>query len=253
MAKARRPLTLAVAVREAHPELEDAEGAIRAGRVRVDGVVRNNPAALVRPDAAVLVSGPALLRGEAKLRAALAAFDVAVAGRVALDVGAAAGGFTKALLAAGARRVYAVDAGYGQLLGSLRQDPRVVNLEATNLGALSPALVPEPVEVFTVDVSYLSLTHAVPQLSRVKIAADADLIALVKPMFELRLGAPPADAERLEAARRTAIAGVEAAGWRVVASIPSPLPGARGAREFLVHARRVVDGATEPPPGTAAP
>ncbi len=76
------------------------------------------------------------LRGEAKLRAALAAFDVRVTGRVCLDVGAAAGGFTRVLLEAGASRVYAVDAGFGQLLGSLRQDPRVVNLEATNVAAL---------------------------------------------------------------------------------------------------------------------
>src|SRR5207248_8695281 len=115
------------------------------------------------PDAAVLVSGPPLLRGETKLRAALAAFDVSVAGRVALDVGAAAGGFTRALLAAGARRVYAVDAGYGQLLGSLRQDPRVVNLEATNLGELSVDLIPDQVELVTLDLSYLALAAAVPQ------------------------------------------------------------------------------------------
>jgi 23S rRNA (cytidine1920-2'-O)/16S rRNA (cytidine1409-2'-O)-methyltransferase len=186
-----------------------------------------------------------VLRGEAKLRAALAAFGVPVADRVALDVGAAAGGFTKVLLEAGAARVYAVDAGHGQLLGSLRQDPRVVNLEATNLGALSAEVVPEPIAVFTVDVSYLSLALAVPQLARVEIAPAADLIALVKPMFELRLGAPPADEEHLEAARRRAIAAIGAAGWHVVGSIPSPVLGARGAREFLVHARRAASQAPD--------
>jgi 23S rRNA (cytidine1920-2'-O)/16S rRNA (cytidine1409-2'-O)-methyltransferase len=246
MAKRQRPLTLLEAVEIAQPGVDHVEEAILGGRVRVDGVVRTNPAARVRPGAAVLVSGPIVLRGEAKLRAALAAFDVPVAGRVALDVGAAAGGFTRVLLEAGAARVYAVDAGHGQLLGSLRQDPRVVNLEATNLGALSVEAVPEPVDVFTVDVSYLSLTLAVPQLARVEIAPAADLIALVKPMFELRLGAPPAEEELLEEARRRAVAGIGAAGWEVTGSILSPVSGARGAREFLVHARR---GAGQGPDG----
>jgi 23S rRNA (cytidine1920-2'-O)/16S rRNA (cytidine1409-2'-O)-methyltransferase len=105
---------------------------------------------------------PQPLAGEAKLRAALAAFAPAVQGRIALDVGAAAGGFTRVLLEAGARRVYAVDAGFGQLLGSLRQDPRVVNLERTNLGVLDAALVPDPIELVTIDVSYISLASAVP-------------------------------------------------------------------------------------------
>jgi 23S rRNA (cytidine1920-2'-O)/16S rRNA (cytidine1409-2'-O)-methyltransferase len=178
------------------------------------------------------------LRGEAKLEAALAAFDVAVEDRVALDVGAAAGGFTTVLLRHKAARVYAVDAGFGQLLGSLRQDPRVVNLERTNLGQLDRHLVPEPVALVTVDVSYLSLTEAVPQLDRLQLAPPADLIALVKPMFELQLPQPPEDEPRLSEALERAGRGLEQAGWRVTASIASPVEGRRGAREFLVHARR---------------
>ena len=178
------------------------------------------------------------LRGEAKLRAALDGFAVPVQGRVALDVGAAAGGFTRVLLERGARLVYAVDAGHGQLLGSLRQDPCVVNLEGVNLGDLEPSLVREPVELFTVDVSYLSLADAAPQLENVRIAPDADLVALVKPMFELGLAAPPADQARLAEALNQAVAGVERAGWTVVATLPSRVTGARGAREHLLHARR---------------
>ncbi|MBV9099737.1 MAG: TlyA family rRNA (cytidine-2'-O)-methyltransferase [Candidatus Dormibacteraeota bacterium] len=180
---------------------------------------------------------PAPLRGEAKLQAALEAFAVPVSGRVALDVGAAAGGFTRVLLRAGAARVYAVDAGHGQLLGSLRQDPRVVNLEATNLGSLDRVLVPDAVEVVTVDVSYLSLTDAVPQLRGVTLASGADLLALVKPMFELHLGRAPVDAESVQAAAGRAAAGVAAAGWRVLGIVPSPVTGARGAPEMLLHAR----------------
>src|SRR5439155_15866930 len=112
------------------------------------------------------------LRGEAKLEAALSVFPVDLRRRAALDVGAAAGGFTRVLLAAGARRVYAVDAGHGQLLGSLRQDPRVVVLESTNLGDLDRKLAPETVDVVTIDVSYLALREAVAQPERIWIVPD---------------------------------------------------------------------------------
>jgi 23S rRNA (cytidine1920-2'-O)/16S rRNA (cytidine1409-2'-O)-methyltransferase len=152
-------------VQLAHPQL-DAADAIERGLVRVDGRIVTNPRSLVPDGASVtLVSREVPLRGEAKLEAALAAFGVDVRGRVALDLGASAGGFTRALLRAGAARVYAVDAGYGQLLGSLRQDQRVVDLERTNLGALSAALVPDEVGVVTADLSYVPLAVALPQLA----------------------------------------------------------------------------------------
>jgi 23S rRNA (cytidine1920-2'-O)/16S rRNA (cytidine1409-2'-O)-methyltransferase len=172
------------------------------------------------------------------LRAALSGFDVLIAGRVCLDLGAAAGGFTRVLLEAGASRVYAVDAGFGQLLGSLRQDPRVVNLEATNVAALDGRLIPEAIEVVTVDVSYLALAAAVAQLDRITIASDADLIGLVKPMFELRLATAPSEPGVVAAATERAAAGIVAAGWQVVGAMPSPVLGGRGAVEALIHARR---------------
>jgi 23S rRNA (cytidine1920-2'-O)/16S rRNA (cytidine1409-2'-O)-methyltransferase len=243
----RRALSLLEYVRRERPEADDPEALIGAGLVRVDGVVRTSGAFAVRPGAAVVIAPGAALRGEAKLRAALERFEVAVAGRVALDVGAAAGGFTRVLLEAGASRVYAVDAGHGQLLGSLRQDARVVNLEATNVGVLTAAHVPEAVEVVTVDVSYLSLAGAVAQVNRIAVASGADLVGLVKPMFELRLGQPPEDETRLQQALALAIAGVEGAGWRVTGSMPSPVRGARGAREFLIRAARVQTPALGPP------
>lgn len=181
---------------------------------------------------------PVPLRGEAKLRAALERFGVLVEGRVCLDLGAAAGGFTRVLLEAGASRVYAIDAGFGQLLGSLRQDERVVNLEATNVARLDTRLVPDAIEVVTVDVSYLALAAAVAQLDRIVLAPGADLVGLVKPMFELRLATAPVDHEQVEEATRRASAGIEAAGWNVMATMPSPVLGARGAVEALIHARR---------------
>src|SRR4051794_36798369 len=148
----------------------------------------------------------------------------------------AAGGSPHVLLDAGARRVYAVDAGHGQLAGRLRQDPRVVNLEATNLGSLSCQLVPDPVDVVTLDLSYLSLADAVPQLAALDLAAGVDLIALVKPMFELHLDHAPTDPDSLAAAVTAARAGVTAAGWTVAATMESPVRGARGAVEALLHA-----------------
>jgi 23S rRNA (cytidine1920-2'-O)/16S rRNA (cytidine1409-2'-O)-methyltransferase len=178
------------------------------------------------------------LRGEAKLRAALAVFGVDVRGRTCLDVGAAAGGFTRVLLESGAARVYAVDAGFGQLLGSLRQDPRVLNLEATNVSKLDMRLVPDPIDVVTIDVSYLALAAAAAQLGGIVLAADADLVGLVKPMFELRLPTAPTDQKTVEAAIERAATGIEEAGWRVVGSMPSPVLGGRGAVEALLHARR---------------
>jgi 23S rRNA (cytidine1920-2'-O)/16S rRNA (cytidine1409-2'-O)-methyltransferase len=238
----KRLRKLAELVAETYPELDTAE-AIRSGSISVDGVAAVNPQSLVRDGASVTLraQGGVPLRGEAKLAAALDGFAIGVGGRVALDVGAAAGGFTRVLLRHGARRVYAVDAGHGQLLGSLRQDERVVNLERTNLADLDPRLVPDEIGVVTVDVSYLSLTAAIPQLNgRVLFAPRADLVALVKPQFELGLGRPPTAADALAEALERAVAGIGRAGWRVVAAAESPVRGSRGAVEFLVHAVRLL-------------
>jgi 23S rRNA (cytidine1920-2'-O)/16S rRNA (cytidine1409-2'-O)-methyltransferase len=213
----------------------DAAGLIRRGAVRVDGRIVTNPRSLVRAGAAIVVRDPPQLRGEVKLAFALRAFRVDVGGRIALDAGAAAGGFTSALLRAGAARVYAVDAGFGQLRGSLRRDPRVVNLERVNIGELTHALVPDLVDVVTLDLSYLAVARAVRELDGVRLARAAELIALVKPMFELQLAEMPRDANRLRRAVSRAAAGMTADGWSVVRS---PVEGSRGAVEFFVHAVR---------------
>ena len=222
------------------PDVDDVSRAIAGGRVSVDGRVVSNPASLVRQDARIVVRRERTLRGTAKLAAALRAFTVDVVGRTALDLGAAAGGFTSALLNAGAGRVYAVDAGVGQLTGRLRQDARVVNLEGVNLGRLDTTLVPDQIDVVTIDLSYLSLADALPQLERLAFNAGADLIALVKPMYELGWSRPPApdDLEAIGEAVRRATSGIEAVPWCVEADLRSPVTGGRGAVEWLVHARR---------------
>lgn len=178
------------------------------------------------------------LRGSVKLAAALDAFEISVSERVCLDIGASTGGFTTTLIERGAARVYAVDAGHGQLLGSLRQDPRVVNLESTNVGLLTRSLVPESVDIVSIDVSYLSLRAAVEQLSDLDFAATATLVGLVKPMFELRLDHAPTDDVSLDRAIAAASDGVSRCGWNVVAAMASPVPGAKGAVEGFLHARR---------------
>jgi 23S rRNA (cytidine1920-2'-O)/16S rRNA (cytidine1409-2'-O)-methyltransferase len=227
-------------VRSVRPDIIDPVAAIAARRLIVDGRIVTNPRALVPSGAAVAIRPSRPLRGEDKLRAALDAFDVEVSGRICVDLGAAAGGFTRVLLERGAAKVIAVDAGHGQLLGALRRHARVLNLERTNVSDLAGA-VPRcwDVEVVTMDLSYLSVAAAVPQLEALRLASDADLVALVKPMFELRLAEPPRDERRLRAALRSARRGVEGdRRWVVVATIRSPVPGARGAREWLIHARR---------------
>ncbi|MEA3020008.1 MAG: rRNA (cytidine1920-2-O)/16S rRNA (cytidine1409-2-O)-methyltransferase [Actinomycetota bacterium] len=175
------------------------------------------------------------LHGREKLSFALGAAGVDAGGAVAFDCGASTGGFTRALLDAGVARVYAVDAGFGQLLGSLRQDPRVTNMERTNL---ADARVPEAVGIVTLDLSYLSLADALPQL-HLDYDPGATLIALVKPMFELHLAQLPDDQP---SALADSLALVEAAaagnGWQVTMSVESPIRGRAGALEGFVHARR---------------
>jgi 23S rRNA (cytidine1920-2'-O)/16S rRNA (cytidine1409-2'-O)-methyltransferase len=235
------------AILRQHPEIQDPVALIHGGRVFADGTAVTNPASRVAANASVTVRAPRPLRGTLKLQAALAAFDCTVAGRTALDIGASTGGFTIALLEAGARHVYALDAGHGQLLGSLRQDPRVTNLERTNLADIEPDRIPEPVEVVAIDISYLAIADATPQLGALRLAADAELIALVKPMFELHLPRPPRDPEQLAGAVDRAATALAAHDWSVVEELASPIRGRNGAIEFFVHAvRRMPRGAALP-------
>ena len=216
----------------------EAVAVIVAGRVRVNGVVVTNPNARITADAVVAVVPQRVLRGTVKLQAALAQFGPKVSGRVCLDVGAAAGGFTAALLEAGASRVYAVDAGYGQLAGWLRQDGRVVNLERTNLAELAPALIPEAVEVVCLDLSYLALADAVPQLGSVYVSEGAQLIALVKPTFELHAPSLIVDRYAIDKAVAAAAAALESGGWSVADETVSVTGGGGALEVFICGTRR---------------
>ncbi|HET8618627.1 MAG TPA: SAM-dependent methyltransferase [Acidimicrobiales bacterium] len=234
-----RLVPLLDALAKQHPEVTDPEAMLAAQRVRVDGSIVTNPRARIRSDAGITIRPEDVPRGRDKLGGALRLLGVDVHDRVCLDVGASTGGFTLALLEGGAGRVYAVDVGHGQLLGRLRADPRVVNLERTNVADLTPALVPEPVSTMVVDVSRLSLGEAVRQATeRVPLDPEAVLVGLVKPMFELRRGDLPSEPEDLADACDRAATAVDAAGWTVLDVVDSPLRGARGAVEYFLHARR---------------
>jgi 23S rRNA (cytidine1920-2'-O)/16S rRNA (cytidine1409-2'-O)-methyltransferase len=233
-------------VRSTRPDIADPVAAIASRRLTVGGRIVTSTRSLVPADAAVTLRPSRPLRGEDKLRVALDAFGVEVPGRTCLDVGASAGGFTRVLLERGAIKVIAVDAGHGQLRGFLRVHSRVLSLERTNLSELGRA-VPRcwDVDLITMDLSYLSVAEAVPQLEALRVSPDADLIALVKPMFELHLSAPPTEERQLRSALERARRGVERQGrWAVAATMTSPVTGTRGAREWLLHARR-----TDPAPG----
>jgi 23S rRNA (cytidine1920-2'-O)/16S rRNA (cytidine1409-2'-O)-methyltransferase len=227
-------------LRQRFPDIHDPAELISEGEVLVDGAPVFNPRAFVRADAAIKLVRAKPLRGTAKLAHAIDVFGLDVKGLVAVDIGAAAGGFTRALLDAGAARVYAVDAGVGQLRGALRSDPRVVNLERTNLGDLTDEQVPEVVNLVTMDLSYLAVSAAVPQLDRLRLNAGADLIALIKPTFELHSGQLAAEPQQVVDAADEAEGALRRSGWDLAGRTGSPVLGSRGAVEVLLHAKRTV-------------
>ncbi|HAI21317.1 MAG TPA: TlyA family rRNA (cytidine-2'-O)-methyltransferase [Clostridiales bacterium UBA8153] len=243
----RRRLDQALVERGLAGSLQEAAGLILAGRVFSGDRRLDKLGTMVRPEGPLRVRGllPYVGRGGEKLAAALEAFTVRVAGRVALDCGAAAGGFTDCLLQAGARLVYAVDVGRGQLHWRLVRDPRVRDLGGTNLSNVG-TLVPPP-GLLTLDLSYLSLRVAVPAAVRILDPTDPlpEIIALVKPLFELRTNRIPSG----PAAYRQVLTGlVEAfmpAALPVHGLMRSPLPGRSGTVEFFLHLRPGVPPALE--------
>ena len=224
---------------------EKAQALIMAGRVRVGGLPAGKPGDPVRDDEAIeVLPGPEHVgRGAVKLVGALSALGLDPAGCVAVDVGASTGGFTETLLARGARRVYAVDVGRGQLHERLRTHPQVVVLDGLNARSLSPRDVPEPCEFATVDVSFISALKILPALRSV-LAAGASVALLVKPQFEVgrflvgRGGIVKDAALHLQALRDVAWAAQRELGYAVRGACASPVSGARGNREFFLHLLR---------------
>jgi 23S rRNA (cytidine1920-2'-O)/16S rRNA (cytidine1409-2'-O)-methyltransferase len=222
-----------------------AQALLLAGRVRVgegDGARRDGkPGDLVDPAIALAVDAPApyVSRGGHKLAAALDAFGITPAGLVCLDVGASTGGFTDVLLQRGARRVYAVDVGRGQLAAALRAHPAVISMERTNARGLTPTSLPEPIELAVVDVSFISLALVLGPVASTFGPAGGPLVALVKPQFEAGRRDARGGVVRDPAVHRAVLDGVVARarelGLAVLDAIASPILGPEGNREFLLH------------------
>jgi 23S rRNA (cytidine1920-2'-O)/16S rRNA (cytidine1409-2'-O)-methyltransferase len=244
MKTSRTRLDLLLTARGLAPSRERARALILAGLVTVDGRVESKAGTAVAADAAVELARPDhpyVGRGGVKLAHALDAFGIAVEGREALDIGASTGGFTDVLLQRGAARVVALDVGHGQLDWRIRNDPRVVVIEGRNARYLSPEDLPGPVDLVVIDVSFISLAQILPRVPAV-VRPRADIVALVKPQFEAgrdEVGKkgivhdPDVHARVVERVTAAA-AGV---GLERAAMTPSPITGAEGNREFLLHLR----------------
>jgi 23S rRNA (cytidine1920-2'-O)/16S rRNA (cytidine1409-2'-O)-methyltransferase len=240
----RQRLDLLLVARGLAPSRERARAMILAGQVRVDGVDVAKAGTMVRDDVEVAVATPDhpyVSRGGVKLAHALDAFGIEVAQKSALDIGASTGGFTDVLLQRGARQVVALDVGHGQLDWRLRSDPRVVVIEHANARFLTPQDVPGPFDIVTIDVSFISLRHILPVVPPL-VAPAADIVALVKPQFEAGredvgrggLVRDPEVQARVIEEVRSAARGI---GLEPLAMTPSPITGATGNQEFLLHLR----------------
>jgi 23S rRNA (cytidine1920-2'-O)/16S rRNA (cytidine1409-2'-O)-methyltransferase len=223
-----------------------AQALILAGLVSRDGQRIDKPGEQFAADTTLAVKRrdhPWVSRGGLKLAHAIEHFQIEIGGCVALDIGASTGGFTDVLLAHGARRVYAIDVGHGQLAWKLRQDPRVVVHERLNARYLASEQIPEPVDIITCDASFIGLKTILPAPLALA-AGQAQLVALVKPQFEVGRehvgkGGVVRDAGlQAEACERIAAWVAARPSWMVAGVVESPILGPEGNREFLLYARR---------------
>jgi 23S rRNA (cytidine1920-2'-O)/16S rRNA (cytidine1409-2'-O)-methyltransferase len=228
---------------------ERAQALILAGRVLVNDQKLDKPGAPIPDDAVIRVLGGDLRyvsRGGLKLEAALSHWSIDLHGRFCLDVGASTGGFTDCLLQHGAARVLAIDTGYGQIAQALRDDPRVALMERTNARLLNPGDVPPGISFIAVDVSFISATLVLPPVFRAirsgsEPSATLEVVVLIKPQFEAgREHVGKGGIVRDPAAHQLAIdrvrSCVEQIGGTQTDVIDSPITGAEGNREFLLHA-----------------
>lgn len=227
------------------PTRERARSLLLAAKVQVDGRILTKAGQQVPADSEIRIIGeaiPYVSRGGLKLEHAIRAFSVDVSGRTAMDVGASTGGFTDCLLSFGAKKVYAVDVGYGQLALKLRNDPRIITLERQNIRYLPAQLVSDPIQVATIDASFISLKLVIPAVLHF-LEAGAVLLALVKPQFEAgrelvsKGRGVIRDAAVHEAVCNTLVKFTEELGFEVLGVTASPILGPKGNREFILVAR----------------
>jgi 23S rRNA (cytidine1920-2'-O)/16S rRNA (cytidine1409-2'-O)-methyltransferase len=226
------------------PSREQAQRAVMAGQVRLGDRVLNKSSVLVLPDAQLSVATPPKFvgRGGLKLEGALDHFGINPAGMIALDIGASTGGFTDCLLQRGAKKVYAIDVGHGQLAWKIREDPRVVVRENLNARHLTREDIPEPIGLCVIDVSFISLTLILPRAFEL-VTASGVIVALIKPQFELA----KADVSRGGLVKDPALHAkaqgkieqfVRQSGHEIVGLVPSSITGTDGNQEFFICLRK---------------
>ena len=221
---------------------ERAQALILAGAVVVEGQPRAKAGTMIPAEAAISLTHdpqPYVSRGGVKIERALAIFPIDPAGRVIMDVGASTGGFTDCLLKHGARRIYAVDVGYGQLAWQLQQDPRVVNLQRRNIRYLKPEEVGEQVDLVVIDTSFISLELVIPA-ALLFLKAGGGLLALIKPQFEVGKGevgkgGVVRDPEKHHRVIERISRFVADKGLILHGVMESPLLGPKGNKEFFIY------------------
>jgi 23S rRNA (cytidine1920-2'-O)/16S rRNA (cytidine1409-2'-O)-methyltransferase len=227
------------------PSREKARAMILAGQIKVNDQIISKPGTAVDEKAVIesIVSGCSYVsRGGKKLEKALDVFDIQVTDLVVMDVGASTGGYTDCVLQRGARRVYAVDVGYGQLDWKLRNDPRVINMERTNIRYLPVAEFPEPVDLVTIDVSFISVKYVFPVIKSLLIN-DGAVVCLVKPQFEAgrnKVGRKGVvrDKDTHQEVLLNSIEHAAQEGLNCVDLTYSPITGPQGNIEFFLYLRQ---------------
>lgn len=241
---AKQRLDTLLVARGFFPSREQARAAIMAGEVLADEIKLDKAGSLVREDAAIRLLGerlPYVSRGGLKLAKAIEAFSLNFQDAVVVDIGASTGGFVDCALQHGAGKVYAVDVGYNQLAWKLRQDQRVIVLEKTNARFLDNSVIPEQADFLTADVSFISLTLALPGAIRAVLKAGGQVAALIKPQFEagreqVGKGGVVRDPSIHQAVIEKIFAFCEEQGLAVQGLDFSPITGADGNIEYLLHA-----------------
>lgn len=225
---------------------ERARALILAGKVIVDDHRVDKAGAQVADDAELRLKGedfPYVSRGGLKLERAIQEFKVAIKGKIALDVGASTGGFSDCLLQHGAKKIYAVDVGYGQLAWVLREDPRVVNLERCNIRHLQPAKMDDIPSLAVIDASFISLSKVLPNTLSL-VSDDAEIIALIKPQFEVGKGqvgkgGVVKDGQQHDLVVKQICNLATELHCQVIGVTESPILGPKGNREFLIYLQKI--------------
>ncbi len=246
---AKQRLDLLVVEKGLAPSRQRARALIMAGRILVDTRRIEKPGTMVGTDSQIILKGEDLAyvsRGGLKLEGALRALNLSVRDLVCLDVGASTGGFTDCLLQHGARKVYAVDVGYGQLAWKLRQDPRVIVIERTNIRHMSPEAMPEAADLATIDASFISLRIVVPA-AMAFVKSTGRILALIKPQFEagkgkVGKGGVVKDAEVHRRIIRDLSDFFKQNELICGPVVPSPILGPKGNQEFIMLLGRMNSG-----------